>query len=546
MAGKSNPLYDLSPPPIQIPEATPVESMRSGGAGANAQFPPPGGTKAGAVANIASSFLHGMLAGKDIKERKMQETAQFSISSAWQTYQQLQATASDPSATEEARKMATANLGKAYQVWINNVEQYTQPGGKSQKKGVKGVLSRVGGALTAQKPTMGTEDMLALYKSPQMVQMMSQPHGPTLEQQTAQLKLAEEKRNQEQLQKADEINKQLTEALGHTDTPEGRIKASQLLQQQQALTGQLKDVQDPKTKELQAQAEQNELQLKSQMSKDAMPAYEKMQRGLPLTDAEKTVLGAYGIKEDKPDPLQIYMSMKGQRTTNKLTGRPVDVKNDRDAMDLYMADQAYWNKVGEKPTAYEEQNADLKRNIRMVFKAENGREPTEEEAAQRWMQVQYPPKTSAADKPRQIPTEEKGAIQVAVYRDLQANPKWKEFVKTENVGSTVSPRQVTRLVPHSGLSKEKQAQYDDMMKEVHNQLAARGFSEQDITEVTGGREYQMEGTPPSVANVKPGQAKKKYRVSYGGKTTEEEMTQSEIDGLKKDFPHFKVEEVTTK
>jgi hypothetical protein len=537
MAGKSNPLYDLSPPPLQIPDATPVtpRSFQS-----ETQFPPPGGTKAGGVANMAANFLHGMLAAKDVGERKKQETAQFSISSAWQMYQQLQATASDPSAPEDARKQATANLGKAYQVWVHNVEQYTQPGDKPKSKGAKGVLSRMGGALTAQKPTLGTEDMLALYKSPQMIQMMSQPHGASPEQQTAQLKLQEEQRNQEQLKKADEINKQLTEALGHTDTPEGRIKAAQLLQQQQALTGQLKDIQDPRATELQRQAEESTAKLRNQMANDALPAYQKMQSGQPLNQAEKSVLSAYGITEEKPDPLQIYMSMKGKRATNKLTGQPVEVKDDRDALNLYMADQAYWNKVGEKPTAYEEQNADLKKNIKASLRLELGREPTDAEAAERWMQVNYSPKGSAADKPRQLPTVEKGAIQQQVYSDLSSNDRWKKFVGEGSAKGSL------RILPRSQFNKDDQAEYDQMLQEVGHQLADRGYSAEDIREVTGGAGFGMSPTPPSMGKAGPKGVgpTKKYKVSSGGQTIEEEMTQDEVNAMKKAYPGWKVEEAT--
>ena len=501
--------------------------------------PASGTGHAGQFANLASNFLHGMLAGKDVNERKMQQTAQFSISSAWQTYQQMQATASDPSASEEARKMATSNLGKAYQVWIDNVERYTQPGGQPKKKGVKGVLSRMGGNLTAQKPQFGTEEMLQLYKSPQMMQMMSQPHGPSIEQQKQQLELAQVKKQGEQMDKVDAINKQLSDALGHTDTEEGRIKASTLLQQQQALTGNLKDIQDPRATELQRQAETNTAKLKNQISVDALPAYQKMKQGIPLSPADKSVLSAFGITEEKPDPLEIYMNMKGKRATNKLTGRPVDITNDRDAMDLYLADQAYWNKVGQKPTAYEEQNADLKKNIKLALTKELGREPTEQEAAQKWMDITYP--TKPGEKPRQIPSPEKAQVEQSIYNDLSSNKRWENFVEPGAGKGSL------RIKARSAVNKDDQKEYDNMLQHVGSQLADRGFSAEDIREVTGSTGFGMSPTPPSVTG-KPGPkgvgATKKFTITDGKQSTQEEMTQEEADEFKKKYPHYKIEAAT--
>lgn len=536
MGGRPNPVYDLSPPPIEIPAPTPVGPRPE----PNQMAPASGTGHAGQFANIASNFLHGMLAGKDVHERKMQQTAQFSITSAWQTYQQLQATASDPSAPEDARKQATANLGKAYQVWIDNVERYTQPGGQPKKKGVKGVLSRMGGNLTAQKPQFGTEEMLQLYKSPQILQMMSQPHGPSPEQQQQQLQLQREKKTNEQMDQVDSVNKQLTGLLSNgVKTDEDREKAANLLAQQQALTGNLKEIPDPRATQLKREAENATLKLQSTMATDGMAAYEKKQRNQPLSPTEERVLSVY-LPEGKTDPFTIYQNMIGKRATNKLTGRPVDVKDDRDALDLYLADQAYWNKVGQKPTAYEEQNADLKKNIKLALQKELGREPTEQEAAQKWMDITYP--TKSGEKPRQIPTPEKAQIEQSIYNDLSSNKRWREFIEPGAGKSSL------RIKARSAVNKDDQKEYDNMLQHVGSQLADRGFSAEDIREVTGSTGFGMSPTPPSMNGGKPGPkgvgATKKFTITDGKQSTQEEMTQEEADDFKKKYPHYKIEAAT--
>lgn len=542
MAGKSNSLYDLSPPPLAIPEATPVtpRSFQT-----ETQAAPPGGTKAGAVANIAANFLHGMLAGKDVKERKMQETAQFSIQSAWQTYQQLQATASDPSAPEDARKMATANLGKAYQVWINNVEQYTQPGDKPKKKGVKGFMSRMGGNLTAQKPTMGTEDMLALYKSPAMVQMMSQPHGPSPEQQKAQIELQQTKKASDQMDQIDAKTKQLNSILEKgVSTDEDRANATKTLAQIQALKGELKDVPDPlsdKAKRARDQADAAEGQLKSKMATDASAAYDKKQRGLPLSPTEQQILSAY-LPEGKTDPFQIYQNMIGKRATNKLTGRPVDVKDDRDALDLYLSDQAYWAKVGRNPTEYEMQSAETKAAIKSSLKMQLGREPNDDEIRTKWLDLTYGPKPGST-KDQKIPGPEKVNIAQSVYNDLSSNDRWKKFVEPGAGKGSL------RLKPRSQFNKDDQGEYDQMLQEVGHQLADRGFSSEDIREVTGSGGFGMSPTPgplPGKPGAKGIGATKKYKMTSGKQTIEEEMTPDEMEAMKKAYPGWKVEEVVAK
>lgn len=539
MGGRANPIYDLSPPPIEIPAATPVGPRPE----PNQSAPASGTGKAGQVANIAANFLHGMLAGKDVKERKMQQTAQFSISSAWQTYQQMQATASDPSASEDARKMATSNLGKAYQVWLDNVERYTQPGGQPKKKGVKGVLSRMGGNLTAQKPEFGTDEMLQLYKSPAMMQMMSQPHGPSMEQQQQQLQLQREKKANEQMDQVDSVNKQLTGLLSNgLKTDEDREKAAGLLSQQQALTGNLKEIPDPRAAQLKREAENATLKLQSTMATDGMAAYEKKQRGQPLSPTEERVLSVY-LPEGKTDPFTIYQNMIGKRATNKLTGRPVDVKDEKAALDLYLADQAYWNKVGEKPTAYEQQNADLKKNIKLALTRELGHEPTEAEAAQKWMDITYPTKGTA----QKIPTPEKQAIQQRMYKDLGATKRFADFFESETLkdGQKVYSRK-----PAGDMDEKTQKEFNNTMIAMHDYLADKGYSETDILEVTGQAGFGLATPPPSPpgprgkpVGVGP---TKKYKVSSGGQAIEEEMTQDEVDAMKKAYPHWKVEAISAK
>jgi hypothetical protein len=540
MSSKPNPMYDMSPPPLQIPEATPVAPRSFQ---AETQTAPPGGNKAGGAANIAANFLHGMLAGKDVKERKMQETAQFSISSAWQTYQQLQATASDPSAPEDARKMATANLGKAYQVWINNVEQYTQPGGQPKKKGIKGVMSRMGGALTAQKPTMGTEDMLELYKSPQMIQMMSQPHGPSPEQQIAQIQLQQTKKASDQMDAIDAQTKTLTESLGKDmSSDDNRSKAVSELSKLQALKGELKDVPDPlsdRAKKARDEADVSEAKLKGKLSDAAMVAYDKKQQGLPLSPTEERLLSAY-LPEGKTDPFQIYQNMIGKRATNKLTGREMDVKDDRDALDLYLSDQAYWAKVGKNPTEYEQQSKETKDAIRSSLRGEYGREPSDDEVRSKWLNLTYGSKKE--DKPRQIPTAEKSNISQSIYNDMSSNDRWKEFVEPGTGKGSL------RLKPRSQVAKDRQSEYDDMLQHVGSQLKDRGFSDEDIREVTGSPGFgpsNMSQTPPSMSgkiSPKGVGPTKKYKVSSGSQSTEEEMTQQEADEMKKANPNWKVEE----
>ena len=514
----------MKPAAFEKPEPLPAEAGYAG--------------KPGQAANLIGNFLHGWMAGKDVSEQKMRQKAQYEVGAAWNTYQQAQQRASDPSLSQEDRQVAAQNIGKAYNLWLDTIGRYVGPDQGQGKKGGKkqGIMGRLGGAFKAEKPQLATEDLLALYRNPAMVKMMTTPQGPTAEQQKQQIELQQARRLEDTAKQVDEKTKSLNTILekGANLTDDDRANAVNTLTQIQALQGNLKDIPDPRADQAKKTAEQATAKLQAQMSTDALSAYDKKQRGLPLSPTEERLLSAY-LPEGKTDPFTIYQNMIGKRTTNKLTGKPVDVKDDHDAMDLYLSDQAYWAKVGRNPTEYEMQSADTKAAIRSKLRIDLGHEPTDDEIKSKWLDLTTGPKV-ATEKPRNIPTAEKAAIQQSVYRDLAVNDRWKRFTDVPD-----SKTGLVRILPRSRFNKDDQKEYDNMMNEIGSQLADHGLSAEDIREVTGSAgfgQYQM-GATPGVTHAGP---TKKYRVRRGNESVEQEMTADEVAALKKAYPNWTVEE----
>lgn len=518
----------MSPlPDIQLPQSTPVEPRSAPGPlPAEAGY---GGKTAGGL-NIAANFLHGWLASKDVAEDKMQKQAQFEISTAWGSYQNMQAMASDPTLPEDQRKTAAGNLSNSYQNWINAIQRYTQPSDK-KKKG--GILSRMGGAMKAQKPQFGTEDLLSMYQSPQMVKLMSTPRGPSADQQIDAIKLKDAQRTDKQLDDVADKTQKLEGILSKgISTDADRESAVTALTGLQAARGDINTIPDPRAEAAKRDADLATNKLQQQLSTDALGAYDKKQRGLPLSPTEENLLSAY-VPQGKTDPFSIYQNLIGKTATNKLTGKPVEIKNDRDAQDLYLSDQAYWAKVGRAPTEYEEQTADVKAAIRSKLKADTGQDPTDDQVRSKWLEMTTGTKPAAA---KQIPTAEKSAIQQQVYTDVQANPRYKKFVGDGQAKGSLT------IKPRNQFNKDDQAEYDNMLQEVGHQLSDRGYSAEDIREVTGGagfgKDYGM--TPPPTINH-AGKTKK-YRVSSNGQTVDQEMTDDEAAAARKSYPNWKIEE----
>jgi hypothetical protein len=537
--------------PLPTPEPTPVQVTPA----SISQPPPPQGGyvgKGGQVANIAANFLHGWLAGRELKEKKMQDAARAQVAQSYQAYQNLQQMASDPSMPEEQRKKAADMLGTAWSNYVSTISKYAGPKeGEGKKKGIGGkVKGALKGMFEPQQPELTTQSMVQMLQN--LTPIASKARGPTPEQELATAQAKEAQLAIGNMEKINKLTGDLQTILQNPNrTDEDNKKAQDITLQINSLKGQIKpeDIPTARQRELKDAQEKADLataQVRSQVADSALSAFNKKHANQPLTDQEQRAYDTFFPPGQPPSAVEIYARMKGKGVKDPISGRTVQIpqgpEGDVAALNLAARLEAK-HKAMEGQFSFEMQNAPIKDAIRARFKILNGREPTQDELKKEWLDAVYGTGKAAKEGVATGKEPEAATVQdVFLSVASMQNGRFSQFFHNKTP-TKLGPggkeeaggKPDEMMKPREGFSPEQQKEWDLAAQEVAHALQDRGYSNDMIAMIVGqeavNRALHMAPPPPP-----PSGAKKVRIIAKGpnGEVQEAEGTEENIEAIKKE------------
>ena len=562
MSTQANPLSNFQLSPLPIPDSQPVQMQP-------ARPPEPQPTqagyahKAGQGANIIANFLQGMAAGKAYKEQKEAKAAQTEVTNAQSQYQFLQGVASDPDQSDEKRAQAAKLLPGAWTDMIAAYQKYVGPSEKEQqgKSKVRKVGERLTRGVRAEKPVLIGDEQFEMLKK--MGPLMSMPQQPTAQQKEEHLRVqnldTQSKRMDTASQELDEANKMI--AAGDLRDPEKRQKVLERITMAQNTLGNVspKDLPDPLKEKLDKAATEAATvgeQMKTEFSKDAMQAYAKQKRGEPLTEAEQRALDLFLPPGKPPDPLSIFMKLKGQEIQDPLDpGRKRKINDDRDAYNAFLDNEAA-AAARAKQADFNSQQQPVKDALKAKWRTEHGgQEPTKGDLESAWLNLY----TAAGGG--KAATEKEKELTVAQQKEVGQSTigsvskmyggKWSRFFMDRNrttdpkTGKTVehgSPDYT--MLSRNDFNAEDQKEWDKAAQATISELQNRGLSLDQISTIVGReaveRALQMSPRPDQQGGAGGAGKARKVKISYLNPATKKQETQeveltADMAAIKKEF-----------